>query len=101
MQTSAWTSSGMARAACTRSIGASVLTQTTGSAAPAQPLCPLSDLSDPIVFTEVAPRALGSQGNAGSHGPPDMPPLLPARLAGGSQVLNAAEMLNVLATQAL
>ena len=49
MQTFAWTSSGMARAACTRSIGASVLTLTTGSAAPAQPLCPLSELSDPAL----------------------------------------------------
>ncbi len=49
MQTIVWTSSGMARAACTRSTGASVLTLTTGSAAPARPLYLLSKLSGPAM----------------------------------------------------
>lgn len=42
MQSSAWTSSGMAHAACIRSTGASALTPTTGSAAPDPPSCLLS-----------------------------------------------------------
>ena len=42
MPSSAWTSSGTAHAACTRSTGASASTPTTGSAALDPPLCLLS-----------------------------------------------------------